>query len=235
MNHNRPADRAGYVVYRRIMSHLSAIQDRHALYVEPLHFQIMWTVPEDAMTPGAFASTYKDFSLAYDAAQHVYYVTKRVNGRVMISNYDPSVLTNEERVRLHAEAEEAPANDILLDIRTGHIGGEYPMHGRLRLRSFHEILTFIGRGMEEEPEFDVPPDARTPAVGENPVRALEIMETRDPPPDTELSVKWRERYYAVQPQSGYQWNMKAFSLLYQLFQMSVSTPEPSGPVITISK
>jgi len=235
VNHNRPADQAGYVVYRRIMSHLSAIQDRHALYVEPLHFQIMWTVPEDAMTPEAFASTYKDFSLAYDAAQRVYHVTKRVNGRVMISNYDPSVLTNEERVRLHAEADEAPANDILLDIRAGHIGGEYPMHGRLRLRSFHEILTFIGRGMEEEPEFDVPPDARTPAVGENPVHALEIVETRDQPPDDELSVKWHEHYYAVQPQSGYQWNMKAFSLLYQLYQMSVSTAEQSGPVISISK
>ena len=40
--------------------------------------------------------------------------------------------------------------------------------GRLRLRSFHEILTFIGRGIEEEPEYDVPPDPRTPSIRENP-------------------------------------------------------------------
>ncbi|HTO57533.1 MAG TPA: hypothetical protein VMJ74_07045, partial [Pseudomonadales bacterium] len=66
VNHNRPSDHAGYVVYRRVMAHLSAIQDRHALYVEPLHFQIVWTVPESTMTPEAFASTYKDFSLEYE-------------------------------------------------------------------------------------------------------------------------------------------------------------------------
>jgi len=42
-------------------------------------------------------------------------------------------------------------------------------------------------------------------------------------------------HYAVQTQSGYQWNRKAFSLLYQLFQMSVSTVAQTGPAITISK
>jgi hypothetical protein len=138
-------------------------------------------------------------------------------------------------VRLHAEAEEVPANDVLLDIRAGHIGGEFPMHGRLRLRSFHEILTFIGRGMDEEPEFEVPPDTRTPVIGENPTHALEIAESLRPPPNDDLSVKLRGHYYFVQPQSGYQWNMKAFSLLYQLYQMSVSTAEQTGPAITISK
>ena len=69
---------------------------------------------------------------------------------------------------LHEEAEEAPFNDILVDIRPGYPGGELPLHGRLRLRSFHEVLTFIGRGIEEEPEYDVSPDPRTPPIGENP-------------------------------------------------------------------
>lgn len=109
------------------------------------------------------------------------------------------------------------------------------MHGRLRLRSFHEILTFIGRGIEEEPEFDVPPDRRTPTIRENPAHTLEIIEVRQSPPGADLSVGWHGYHYAVRPQSGYQWNKKAFSLLYQLFQMSVSTVEESGPAITISK
>lgn len=39
----------------------------------------------------------------------------------------------------------------------------------------------------------------------------------------------------VQPQEGYQWNRKVFGLLYQLFQMSVSTITHEGPEITISK
>ena len=122
-----------------------------------------------------------------------------------------------------------------MDIRNGYTGGEYPLHGRLRLRSFHEILTFIGRGIEEEPEFDVPPDPRTPTIRENPTHTLEIIEARQSPPGADLSVEWHGWHYAVRAQSGYQWNKKAFSLLYQLFQMSVSTVEESGPAITISK
>src|ERR1043166_3260843 len=118
--HNRPADHDGYVVYRRVMAHLSSIQDLHALYVEPLHFDRMWDVPASAITPETFESTYKDYAFAPDAQKSVYHVSKRVNGRVMISNYDPALLPNDERVKLHAEAEEVPPNDILLDIRAGY-------------------------------------------------------------------------------------------------------------------
>ena len=235
VHNNRPSDRAGYVVFRQVMSHLSAIQDRHALYVEPLHFQRTWTVPAAVITPETFATTYKDYSLTYLADQRAYLVSKRVNGRVMITNYDPSVLSNEERLKLHAEAEEAPANDIFLDIRKGHVGGEYPLHGRLRLRSFHEILTFIGRGIKEEPEFDVPPNPSTPPVTENPVHTLEIAEANQAFSNADLVVASHGFYYAVRDQSGYQWNRKAFSLLYQLFQMSVYADQKLGPAITISK
>jgi len=231
--HNRPSDHDGYVIYRRVMSQLSTIQDRHALFVDPLHFDHTWTVPAAGVTPETFASTYKDFAVTCGKEQCL--VSKRVNGRVMITNYDPSVLSNDERIRLHAEAEEAPPNDILLDIRAGFVGGEYPMHGRLRLRSFHEVLNFIGRGMAEEPEFDVPPDPRTPAMTENPAHTLEISESNEAPPGDELSVELHGRHYSVRQETGYQWNKKAFSLLYQLFQMSVSTVEATGPAITISK
>jgi hypothetical protein len=233
VHHNRPSDHDGYIIYRKVMSHLSTIQDRHALYVDPLHFDHNWTVPAASVTPETFASTYKDFAVTCGKDQCL--VSKRVNGRVMITNYDPAVLSNDERIRLHAEAEEAPPNDILLDIRGGYVGGEYPMHGRLRLRSFHEVLNFIGRGMEEEPEFDVPPDPRTPEMTENPAHTLQISESTDAPPGDELSVELHGKYYSVRQETGYQWNRKAFSLLYQLFQMSVSTVEATGPAITISK
>src|SRR5260370_40723886 len=109
------------------------------------------------------------------------------------------------------------------------------MHGRLRLRSFHEVLNFIGRGMVEEPEFDVPPHTRTPTRTEHPPHTLEISESSEPPPGDELSVALHGHYYSVRQETGYQWNKKAFSLLYQLFQMSVSNVEAVGPAITISK
>lgn len=233
---NRPSDADGYRMFRRIVAHLSAIQDRDALYVEPLHFNIVWTVLEASLTPETFSATYKDFTLVHDAAAHVFQITHRVNGRVMISNYDPDTLSNEERVLLHKKAEEEPYNDILVDIRPGHTGGEFPMHGRLRLRSFHEVLTFIGRGMGEEPEFDVPPDPRTPHISENPVNTLEITESAEVPQNAAVAVRLDAEYYAVRPQSGYQWNQKTFSVLYQLFQMTVATSgTPAGPSITIAK
>jgi hypothetical protein len=232
---NRPSDREGYQTFRRVVAHLSAIQDQHALYVEPLHFTHTWKVAEALVTPETYASTYKDFTIFHDAAEHVYQVSRRINGRVMITNYDPDILSNEERLRLHQKAEEAPFNDILIDIRAGQAGGEFPIHGRLRLRSFHEVLTFIGRGISEEPEFDVAPDPRTPRITENPRSTLEILESHQPPPDRRVAARFNDYYYAVQPQTGYQWNQKTFAVLYQLFQMSVSSVAPAGPSITIAK
>lgn len=232
---NRPSDSEGYPIFRRIVAHLSAIQDRHDLYVEALTFQHTWTVPADAVTPDAFESLYKDFSVTPEAGGQTYRVARRVNGRVIITNYDPGVLSNEERLKLHEEAEQAPFNDLLIDIRSGFPGGEFPIHGRLRLRSFHEVLTFVARGMAEEPEYDVPPDPRTPSIRENPAHTLEIVETRRLPSDVRLFVGFRGQEYAVRPQAGYEWNQKAFSLLYQLFQMSVSAVAPAGPALAILK
>ena len=187
------------------------------------------------MTPETFQEIYKDFSMIYDPDAKAYRVAKKVNGRVMITNYDPEELSNEERYHLHEEAELVPYNDILIDIRAGHAGGDMPLHGRMRLRSFHEILTFIGRGLEEEPEYDVAPDRRSPPIRENPAHTLEVAEDRHKPPGDQLYVEMNGRYYFVRPQPGYQWNRKVFSLLYQLFQMSVSTVVQTGPAITIAK
>jgi hypothetical protein len=233
--HNRPSDREGYPAYRRLMAHLSAIQDRHGLHVEPLHFQHTWIVPASNVTPQEFVATYKEFSITFDEGKNLYQVTKRVNGRVMITNYDPDLLSNEERHRLHQKADEAPFNDVLIDIRPGYVGGEMPLHGRLRLRSFHEILTFLGRSAGEEPEYHVPPDRRTPVIGENPTFAMEIVASRRPVPGTRLSVNLNGVHYAIRPEKGYQWNEKAFSVLYQLFQMTMGTVPNAGPAITIAK
>lgn len=235
VHHNRPSDVEGYKTFRRVMAHLSSIQDRHALHVEPLYFQRSWTVPSEAITPETFLSIYKDFSLRDLPEKNAYLVSKQINGRVLITNFDPLRLPNDARLKLHAAAEEAPSNEILLDIREGYPGGEYPMQGRLRLRSFHEILTFLGRNMKEEPEFEVSPDPRSPNITENPVDALKISETDRPADETDLSITHEGKFYSIQDQPGYQWNKKAFSLLYQLFQMTVSPAAQAGPSITISK
>lgn len=81
----------------------------------------------------------------------------------------------------------------------------------------------------------MPPDPRTPAIHENPARTLAIAETSSFSVPDEPSVRLHGRVYSLAADDGYQWNKKAFSLLYQLFQMSVSTDVNKGPEITISK
>ena len=229
---NQPSDKAGYTAFRKIVAHLSSIQDRGT----PVHRAAVLPGQLDRAGGERHARDLRGDVQGLHARVrsdgNVYHVTKRINGRVMITNYDPSILTNEERFKLHLEADEVPFNDVLVDIRAGLTGGEYPMHGTLRLRSFHEVLTFVGRGIGEEPEYDVQPDPRTPRIPRTP-RTLDIAVTRGDP--GELSVVLDGYHYSVRAEHGYQWNKKAFSVLYQLFQMSVSTVQHEGPGITIAK
>ena len=90
--------------------------------------------------------------------------------------------------------------------------------------------------MGEEPEYDVSSDPRTPPVTENPVSTLGVMESDSRPAEADRTVKYASHYYAVTPEKGYQWNKKAFLLLYQLFEMTVvKLPQGVGPSITIAK
>jgi hypothetical protein len=234
--YNKPSDKVGYPMFRRIVLHLSTIQDRNALYVEPLIFDESWTVPAASLRPEALQSLVKDLSVSYEEKTRSYRITKRTIGRIIVTNYDPSVLSNDERTRLNDEAAENLDDELMIDIRHGYTGGEYPLHGKFRLRSFANVIGFLGRAMGEEPEYDVPGDPRTPPTSENPVFTLGMMEADSAPGGAERVVKYGGHYYALRPDKGYQWNKKAFYLLYQLFEMTVVKAAPgAAPLITISK
>jgi hypothetical protein len=64
-------------------------------------------------------------------------------------------LSNAERIKLNEEADQSAQNDVMLDIRPGFPGGEWPIHGVFRLRSFHNILNFIGLAISDHPEYAV--------------------------------------------------------------------------------
>jgi len=51
---NTPADRMGYEMFRRVVTHLSAIQDQNHLYAEPLVYNRTWTIPADSVTAEGF-------------------------------------------------------------------------------------------------------------------------------------------------------------------------------------
>ena len=234
--YNKPSDSVGYPAFRRVVLHLSTIQDRNTLYAEPLIFEDSWTMPAASVTPETLQSLEKDYSVTYDGKARSYRIAKRTVGRIIITNYDPKVLSNDERAQLNDEAEQNLDDELMLDIRADQPGGEYPLHGKFRLRSFYNVISFLGRAMGEEPEYDVPGDPRTPKTSENPVFTLGLVETDSRPRGADRTIKYDGHYYAVRPETGYQWNRKAFLLLYQLFEMTVvKLPQSAAPTITIAK
>jgi hypothetical protein len=234
---NIPADRSGYEMFRRIVLHLSAIQDKNQLYSEPLMFNRVWTIPANTVTAEGFQALERQYLVSYNQKDNTYTLRKQSTGRIRITNYDPNTLSSEERERLSEETEEEHANDVAFDIRPGHFGGEYPIKGYFRLRSFNAILHFLARSIGEDPEYHVDKDALTPDVAENPVYTMEMIMSPDKPSQTDLAISSHGRYYAVRTDGPLtRWNRQAFQLLYLLFQMTVSeVPRVGVPGITIAK
>jgi len=234
---NTPADRKGYEMFRRVVTHISAIQDANQLHAEPLVYNRTWTIPANAVTAEGFQALQKEYLVTYSQKDNTYTLRKQITGRTLITNYDPATLSPDERARLIDETEEGHLNDVYFDIRPGHIGGDYPLKGDFRLRSFNRILHFLGRSLEEEPEYHVDKDPRTPEVHENPVHTMELLLSDGAPSDADLSIKSHGKYYAVNSTGPLaRWNRKAFQMLYLLFQMTVSeVPRVGVPSITIAK
>ena len=233
---NRPADQKGYPVFRQIVLHLSRLQDHNQLYVEPLVFDREWTLPLASLSGSDFQTLEANYRVIVNPDKQVYTLQKRSIGHTVITNYDQTTISNQERLALQAKADRWPPNDILVDIRPGSPGGEYPMQGAFRLRSFHGILNFLGRTIEDEQEYHVDPDPRTGMVAENPVRTLEIIETSSKPANAKLSVTHDGHHYSIADNEKRSWNQEAFRLLYQLFQMTVTdAPRGNVPSITIAK
>jgi len=168
-------------------------------------------------------------------------LNRRAIGRIVITNYDPSLLTNQERQQLALEAEKGPRNAILVDIQPGYPGGEYPMHGMFIFRSFHSILQFLANGIAAVPEYHVEKDARTGEIARNPPWTISIEESNSEPSEAAFAVKYEDRWYSIRKApratgSIQPWNQVAFRVLSQLYQMTVTeVSKVPTPSITIAK
>ncbi len=234
---NNPADTDGYDMFRKVVLHLSAIQDANRLYAEALTFERTWTIPAESVTAEGFAALEQQYLITYNSADRTYTLRKPMSGRILITNYDPATLPEKERIRLHETADQRPVNDVSFDIRAGHYGGDWPLQGDFRLRSFNAMLNFLGRSVEEEAEHHVEKDLRTPPVAENPVKTMDLLVLDSAPAGSDLTVRSHGHHYAINaagPQA--RWNREAFKLLSQLFQMTVTDlPRTGVPSITIAK
>jgi hypothetical protein len=235
---NAPTDSTGYEMFRRVVLHLSAIQDQNQLYAEPMTLDRTWTVPAESVTAEGFQALEKEFLVRYNEQDKTYTLRKQVQAPTVITNYDPQALSLEERARLN-ETFDWIASDIAFDIRPGHPGGEWPIKGAFRLRSFHQILSFLGGSIQDDPEYHVEKDPRSlPIKGnENPVSTMEIVVSDSALPKADLSIRSNGRYYAVNTEGPLaRWNRDAFQMLYLLFQMTVTElPRTGVPSITIAK
>ena len=81
-------------------------------------------------------------------------------------------------------------------------------------------------------EFNVTKDPRTGDSGPNPRRALGIEVTNEAPSGILPNARYGSRYYSI---ADTRWDLEAFRLLYQLFQMTVTDVSGIGVPITISK
>ncbi|RMH04320.1 MAG: hypothetical protein D6704_11445, partial [Nitrospirae bacterium] len=134
---------------------------------------------------------------------------------MVITNYDPETLSNQQRVELHEQANKWPPDEIFIDIRSEFPGGDFPFTGTVAFRSFVGILEFLGRGIVEDPEYPVPLDPRTPPFAQNPAKTLEILETTMPLDDScFLVVRYNGHYYGIKKDESGNWNCEAFRLLY---------------------
>jgi hypothetical protein len=141
-------------------------------------------------------------------------------------------MTDAARAELNALATNNPASFVLIDIRSEHPGGDWPLFGALKLRSFNRILEFVAEGGSGVTEFDVAKDSRTGPVESNPSRTLAIEITDSAPSAEAPHTRYREQYYTVADTA---WDRAAFRLLYQGFQMTVTDVSKVGLPITISK
>ena len=233
--HNRPSD-AGYSTFRRIALHLSSIQDRNVLHVEPLRFEQVLEFPAAEIKPEMLADLEKNYTVEFNPRKNTYRLIRITMGRVIITNYDPDILSNEERMKLNDWAQNSPANEINVDIRPGFVGGEMPVHGNFKLRSLAGVIEFIGRGISEDREYEVPKDKRTPNVSENPALSLAITESPFSPDVDTVDVSFKGMHYSVAPDQEYHWNQEGFALLHQIFQMTVTElPRAGIPSLTIAK
>ena len=237
--HNKPSDRLGYEMFRRVVLHLSAIQDQNHLYAEPLTLERTWAIPAGSVTAEGFQALEKEFFVFYNKQDNTYRLRKQIAGPILITNYDPDTLSSEERAQLSEEAGEWITNDVAFDIRPNRTGGEWPIRGTFRLRSFHAILSFLGRSIGDEPEYHVEKDLRTPPIknDENPIATMGLVVSDSVPSEADESIRSHNRYYAVNTGGTLaRWNRDAFQMLYLLFQMTITEiPRVGVPSITIAK
>jgi hypothetical protein len=236
---NRPRHGTGYEEFRQRTLHLTALNQSHNLYIQPVVVEQVITLPTKSMESSESIINAMELGYRWIENGDQGTLNRNVVGRTIISNYKISVLSEEERNHLYLYTNTLPDNDIYVDIRPGHKGGDYPFRGVIRLRPFLAILGFLALGITEEVEYPVEKDERSGPVRLNPVKTMDVIEVSNTPKNAAFSINYEGKVYSILSGESPQaiWNREAFSLLNQLYELSVDPTEFArpAPAITISK
>jgi hypothetical protein len=163
---NRPT-LPGYQEFRQRVLHLASLHQSGKLFIKPLVYTETWETPaiQTPIPEQLLQALEKGYLWTADNKESgPFHLNRTQPGRLLSSNYDPELLSNDEKLNLQRLASQWPPNEILLDIRPDYPGGEYPVFGKIILRSFHAILRFLAAGIFEESEHHVEKDPRTGSI-----------------------------------------------------------------------
>jgi hypothetical protein len=219
--------------FRRIVLHLGSLQQGGHLFINELTFdQVVLDRVRQQPSTGDIVSALGGGLAWKQNDDGTFTLSRAVRGRVLISNYDPRVLSDAERERLNDIASRSPDNFVLVDVRPEYQGGEFPIFGALKLRSLFGMLDFVGKSIRLFPEFAVDPDPRTTGEVRNPVQTLDIQVSEVAPRAGDDSIAFQGQYYTI---ADTRWDRAAFMVLYELFQVTVTDVSRIGIPITIAK
>jgi hypothetical protein len=235
---NDPRKPDEYEEFRKIVMHLQYLFNRRELFIRTLQFDL--PIATSTEEPDVFEKkdAFQKGLRWYHNPDGTYALKFPTGGRVVMLNYDPMKLTDQERWELNESIRNSPPSFLYVEIQPDGPGGDFPLIGAFRLRSMVQILDFVARGIEEVPEYDVETDPRTGDIGFygvqaiNPAKTLNVIVSDKLPEDDMRSIQYAGRYYSIAPTV---WDRAAFRMLSWVFQASMGFVQSPGIPITISK
>lgn len=226
--------------FRRRVYHLDTLARDFHLIVGPIPRFERWRPHPGTDLKGVGELLAQGYRLEKDDQGPL--LVRKVEGRILISNYHPHDLSEDERLALIGKAQRYDLSYVLVDIRPGGPGGEYPMQGWIKLRSLYQTLRFVGQGVDPGWEPPVEPHPLTRSPRAQPARTLAVEETDVAPDDpARLAVEMNGRWFSI-PASppgtilANDWNLKAFQTLTNLYHLTTLNPSAAlapQPVISV--
>jgi hypothetical protein len=230
---NDPRRPHEYEEFRRIAAHLQWLNDNRQLFVRPLVFDE--TLIADFKNVPRAEDINNGFNMGLRWRQKPngnYELTRLKGGRVVVTNFDPMALTDQQRSQLDEKIKKNPSGFVYLDIQPRGPGGNFPIQGAIKLRSMFQILNFIATGIRIAPEFEVSPNVPIEETEAGATATLKINITNNPPDVRLPTVYYENHYYSV---NDTVWDRTTFLILSILFQTTIGRIENVGIPITISK